>query len=98
MKDLIKLDQMKILVTSECNLNCTHCFRSFDKNKYIISYDKIIELINYAIETSCNSISFSGGEFFTHPSAYQILDYCFKKQVKVKILTNATLLIKVVKV
>lgn len=90
MNKTIKLDQIKVLVTSECNLNCTHCFRSFDKNKYILSYEKVIELIDYAIETTCNSISFSGGEFFTHPNAFQILDYCYDNGIKVKILTNAT--------
>lgn len=86
----IKLDQIKILVTSECNLNCTHCFRSFDKNSYLISDEKLIEIVDFAIFTSCKSVSFSGGEFFTHPFAYDLLDYCFKKNLKVKILTNAT--------
>lgn len=86
----IVLDQMKVLVTSECNLRCTHCFRSFDKNKYFISNDKLIEIVNYALKTHCKSVSFSGGEFFTHPFAYELLDYCYKNKLKVKILTNAT--------
>lgn len=86
----VKLDQMKVLITSECNLNCTHCFRSFDKHKYFISREKIFEIIDYAIETDCESISFSGGEFFAHPDAFSVLDYCFDKKIKVKLLTNAT--------
>lgn len=86
----IKLDQMKVLVTSECNLNCTHCFRSFDKHKYFISREKLFEIVDYAIETSCESISFSGGEFFAHPDAFALLDYCYDKRIKVKLLTNAT--------
>lgn len=86
----MKLDQMKVLITSECNLNCTHCFRSFDKHKYYISSEKLIELVDYAIETSCESISFSGGEFFSHPFAFELLNYCYDKKLKVKILTNAT--------
>ena len=88
--DEIKLDQIKILVTSECNLNCTHCFRAFDKNAYSISLEKLKEVVDFAIATSCESISFSGGEFFVHPHAYELLDYCFSKRLKVKILTNAT--------
>jgi len=90
MDNKVKLDQMKVLITSECNLNCTHCFRSFDKHKYYISNEKLLEIVDYAISTSCESISFSGGEFFMHPYAYELLDYCFSKKVKVKILTNAT--------
>ena len=91
----LKLDQMKILVTSECNLNCTHCFRSADKHKYFISNAKLIELADFAIETSCDSISFSGGEYFMHPFAYELLDYCFSKKLRVKILTNATMIHKI---
>lgn len=87
---MIKLDQMKVLITSECNLNCTHCFRSFDKHKYFISKEKLYEIIEYAIKTSCESISFSGGEFFAHPDAFDILDYCYEKKIKIKLLTNAT--------
>lgn len=90
MSKKVKLDQMKVLITSECNLNCTHCFRSFDKHKYYISSEKLIELVDYAIETSCESISFSGGEFFAHPFAFELLNYCYDKKLKVKILTNAT--------
>lgn len=85
----IKLDQMKILVTSDCNLNCVHCFRAYDKHQYYISHEKLIELIDFALKTSCDSVSFSGGEFFVHPSAYDVLSYCFSKKLKVKILTNA---------
>lgn len=92
MENKIKLDQIKVLVTSECNLNCTHCFRSFDKHKYFIPNNKLIELVDYAIETSCDNISFSGGEFFMHPFAFELLDYCYLRKIKVKILTNATIL------
>ena len=86
----VKLDQMKVLVTSECNLNCTHCFRSSDKHKFNISKEKIIEIVDYALLTECRSISFSGGEFFMYPFAYELLEYCYRKKLPVKILTNAT--------
>ena len=86
----LQLDQIKVLITSECNLNCTHCFRSFDKNKYFINSEKLIELADFAVKTHCNNISFSGGEFFTHPFAYDLLEYCYQQKLRVKILTNAT--------
>lgn len=89
MSNRIKLDKIKVLVTSECNLNCTHCFRSFDKHKYFIPNHKLIELVDFAIDTRCESISFSGGEFFSHPFAFDLLNYCYEKKIKVKILTNA---------
>jgi len=82
-------DRIKVLVTSACNSNCTHCFRFRDKNTFTLSPEKLIEIIDFGIINGCRNFSFSGGEFFTHPFAYGLIDYCVSKNVNVSILTNA---------
>ncbi|MCH5179735.1 MAG: radical SAM protein [Erysipelotrichales bacterium] len=78
-----------MLITSACNSNCTHCFRSLDKNTKEIPFGKLKEIVDFGIENNCKQFSFSGGEFFTHPAAYELIDYCLLKNVRISILTNA---------
>lgn len=82
-------DRIKVLVTSACNSNCTHCFRFRDKNTFTLSPEKLIEIVDFGIINGCRNFSFSGGEFFTHPFAYGLIDYCISKNVNISILTNA---------
>lgn len=83
------LERIKVLVTSACNSNCTHCFRSKEKNTEQISFEKLKEIIDFGIDNNCSCYSFSGGEFFTHPNAYDLILYCVSKGVNISILTNA---------
>ena len=87
-----EMDQIKVLVTNECNLHCTHCFRSEESLPQMISFVKLCEIVDFAIESKTRKLSFSGGEFFTHPKAYDLLDYCRGKDIDIAILTNATCL------
>lgn len=80
--------RIKVLITSACNSNCTHCFRRIEKNTKKISWEKLKEIIDFGTENNCRYFSFSGGEFFTHPSAYELIEYCLTKNVNVSILTN----------
>lgn len=84
-----RFDQIKILVTSECNINCTHCFRADKRSNEKLSNEKLLELIDFAANNQTRRLSFSGGEFFTHDFAYHLLDYCIRKDLEVTILTNA---------
>lgn len=84
-----QFDQIKILVTSECNLNCAHCFRSVGRGTQKLSKEKLFEIIDFAAANGTNKLSFSGGEFFTHSAAYDVLDYCLRKDIPCTVLTNA---------
>lgn len=84
----ISFDRIKILVTSGCNLRCNHCYQHFEKNKYFLTETQIFRLIDYACDHHVRILDFSGGEFFTHPSAYEIIEYCHKKKVDINIATN----------
>ena len=81
---------IKILVTSYCNLCCKHCYQHFEKNKFQLPAKSILEIIDFAHRNDTKIIDFGGGEFFTHPYAYDLLDYCFSKGIHVNIATNAT--------
>lgn len=83
-------DRIKILVTSGCNLRCTHCYQHFDKNKFCLIKEQVCALVDFGIEHNVRIIDFSGGEFFVHPSAYEIIDYCYEKKLEVNIATNGT--------
>lgn len=82
-------ERIKILITSACNSNCTHCFRRTEKNTEELPWGKLKEIINFGVQNNCKQFSFSGGEFFTHPSAYDLIEYCLSKNISVNILTNA---------
>ena len=92
MKNVYNFEMVRILTTSGCNLNCTHCYQFFEKNKFILPKDKIVDIIDYACKNKVENLVLSGGEFFTHPDAYEILDYCISKNVNTVIVTNATLI------
>lgn len=83
------IKRIKVLVTSFCNLNCNHCYQYFEKNQYCLSKAELFRIIDFACSKKTQTLDFSGGEFFTHPNAYEILDYCFSKQIMVNIATNA---------
>lgn len=86
----LAINTIKVLVTSCCNLNCKHCYQHFDKNKYSLSQAELINIVDFAMLHHTKTLDFSGGEFFVHPNAYDILDYCFLKKIRVNLATNAT--------
>ena len=82
------MEQMRILVTSDCNLRCTHCYQHYDKNKWRLSFEKITELIDYAEKNHVDNLFLSGGEFFAHDSAYKIIESCMNKGINITLATN----------
>ncbi len=81
--------RIKVLITSGCNSNCVHCFRNKEKNTELISFDKLKEIVDFGVKNGCRHFGFSGGEFFTHPNCYDLINYCLKQEINIKILTNA---------
>ena len=81
-------ERIKVLITSACNSNCTHCFRNKEKNSTYLTESKLKEIIDFGVKNNCNYFSFSGGEFFTHPFAYGLIDYCVLQKTNINILTN----------
>lgn len=91
-KEFDGVKKIEVCITSTCNLKCKHCYQHFEKNKYIISYEKIKEIIEYAHSHTIEHIVLSGGEFFTHPNAYDIINDVTNYDIPLTIVTNGTLI------
>ncbi len=90
-----KLDYLEVIemcITSKCNLKCTHCYQHMEKNKYQLSFEQIVDVINYTKERHARKYVLSGGEFFTHPNAYDILRYIIENtNADITCVSNLTL-------
>lgn len=69
------LEVIEMCITSRCNLKCTHCYQHKEKNKYQLSLEQIVDIVNYTKKYNCRKYVLSGGEFFMHSNAYDILSY-----------------------
>lgn len=88
---VVSFNTIKVYVTSSCNLNCRHCYQYQDKNRYQLENGTLSDIINYAEKTHTEILDFSGGEFFTHPYSYDLLNECFSKGIHVNLATNGIL-------
>lgn len=84
-------------LTSNCNLRCQHCFFCGDTQAYNpvndLSEKEILEHLKYFVEeVNIQYCNITGGEIFTSPSIFKILEYLKSKNVIVELLTNATLI------
>ena len=71
-------------LTSNCNLNCAHCYR--DQNQ-------IYDLTLADVRTVCDSleigsIGFGTGENGLNPEYFQILDYLHSRNIKMTLASN----------
>ena len=80
-------------ITNNCNLRCKHCIiQAGEKDINEISYDEVTSFIDKILNSGLRKILFTGGEPFTRKDFKDILQYCINKNVKVEIVTNATLI------
>lgn len=90
----LKKTRLHLEITGRCNLRCIYCFQSeFNKAEKIkkeLTTKQIFDLINQSKKNGCRTITITGGEPFTRPDIWQVLDYC--KDLKVEILTNTEML------
>jgi len=86
------MNSIGISVTSACNLKCLHCFQNNDRNRREeLPIQKLTEVINFVKEKGYKSIIFSGGEFFMHPDAQDILKCALDKtDAEITIQNNGT--------
>jgi len=97
-KNIYKLEEIVIEVTSKCNLDCNFCFNknSFaeETRKQIdLDKDKIIEIIDKAAELKIPYIRFSGGEPLLRKDIFELLKYAKSKNFKeIRLNTNGLLI------
>ena len=94
MSEKLVFRQIEVSVTSRCNLNCLHCYQANEKNRYTLSKDTILEFVSFAVSKQCENYVFSGGEFFMHPNAYELLHdiHLMTSPSNIRIVTNGTLI------
>lgn len=88
---------ISLLVTSECNLRCKHCYlnnkdHSYAKKPDELSLQDCFKIIDEAFELKVLNMRISGGEAFCRDDIFEILEYIKQKNMALSIATNATLL------
>jgi len=88
--------ELMIELTTECNLNCVHCFRNSMRESFGRMTRDIMERILSEIEiTGVKAVSLSGwGEPLCHPDFLWFIKELKTRGVKVLLNTNGTLLSK----
>ena len=90
----MNLKEITIEITQQCPNHCVHCSSlSSNYKTYCLSFEKVTELINDAVNLGCKTINLSGGEPFVHPRITQIVDYIFEKGLHCNIYTSGICLI-----
>lgn len=84
-------------VSGRCNLRCVFCYNTWKMNsetpKAELSTRQTLNLLaKVTDETGCNDISLSGGEPLMRDDIFEIISFIKKKNVKVSLISNGTLL------
>ncbi len=80
-------------VTYGCNLNCVHCFNPTHKAlPQESSTQSLLKILDQLAEAGCLSLTLSGGEIFTRPDLWQVMDHAKKIGLQLTLFTNATLI------
>jgi len=93
-------------LTVDCNIRCLHCY-NFDrdeprrasesscgneKNTSPLSLPEVLELLGDLREAGCLYLALTGGEIFSYPHLFAVLDRARELHFAVQLLTNGTLL------
>lgn len=81
-------------LTHLCNLECIHCYIPKESSKDTLTLNQCKKIIDELYNQGCLSITFTGGEPFTHPSFIEIYTYAKEKGFLVTLFSNGTLITK----
>jgi radical SAM protein with 4Fe4S-binding SPASM domain len=79
-------------LTSECNRNCTHCYRTGIRESKALRHDAIISVIHILAELNIAELNFTGGEPFLNSDIVEYVSIAASMIHSVTISTNGTLL------
>ena len=85
-----------IRVTSKRNLNCPYCYANDNTNKEDMSDQLLLELVDICNQNDILCITWTGGEPLIRKGFYSVVMKAYAHRIKQTILTNGTLLQKVV--
>ena len=81
---------VSLWLTTSCDLQCLYCyFNNKNKEKQFADTNKVKRLIDELVSLGIESLELSGGgEPTLHPDCFDIIEYAYKKGLKVGLLTN----------
>ena len=82
-------------LTQRCNLNCSYCYNKENLNaKKELSKEQWFEIALMLHKINVKKIILTGGEVFLRTDIEDIVNYFYKQEYNIEILTNGTLLDK----
>ena len=93
-----KINIINMHILNRCNYQCKFCFAKYEKEQMTLEnakscVDNIVEFFKTnSIEKG--RINLAGGEPLLYKYIYDLIDYIYKKNVKVSLITNGSLLTK----
>lgn len=69
-------------------MNCPYCYNDSSSKGIFLNKDSVFDLINQCELNKISEITISGGEPFLHPNVMDFIEYANSKQIKVRIISN----------
>jgi MoaA/NifB/PqqE/SkfB family radical SAM enzyme len=85
------LRDVKIKLTSRCNLRCVMCRYWQTEREEALSSDRWRGVFGELVELGCRKVHFSGGEVFLRPDVLDLAEAAIGLGLKVNMTTNGTL-------
>lgn len=85
-----------ICVTDQCNLKCPYCYANDSTHTNDMSYEQMIKLVDKCNDSGVLCITWTGGEPLTKKSFLDIVLYAHYYGIRQTILTNGTLVYRVI--
>lgn len=87
----MKINELFLEITNQCQQNCIHCSTASDvDSKDMLSFQKIVDIIQQSVKLGINHISLSGGEPFLHSHFMYICKYIKTKNIPFTIYSCGT--------
>lgn len=83
---------MHLEITGHCNERCLHCYLPRPEKAAVMPLSMAMDVLDQLQEMGTVSVTFSGGEPFTHKQFAEMLIHARNNDFSINILTNGTLI------
>lgn len=84
---------LDISVTGHCNIRCKYCFYAYEMQKRgDLPLEEWTRFFEELRQLPVRSIQLSGGEVFSRPDVFELVDRLLESRVRIKFLTNGMLI------
>lgn len=80
-----------IELTTQCNIDCSHCLANADSKGKHLPQEKVISLINEAERIGVKELVFGGGEPILYDNFFELTEYTLSKKLNLTFTTNGIL-------